>query len=106
MALAHAAAGEIVSLTPLGDAVDTTKTHALVKTQDFEAIRLVMPKGAEFPAHQVEGMITLQCLEGSIELTAGETMEMVAGDWIYLDRGKAHSLRALSDASLLLTILF
>ena len=40
MALLHAQAGEVVDAGPLGDLLPETKTCALVKTQNFEVIRM------------------------------------------------------------------
>jgi hypothetical protein len=33
-------------------------------------------------------------------------VDLTSGDWLYLDGGDMHSLKALQDSSLLLTILF
>jgi quercetin dioxygenase-like cupin family protein len=107
MAMHHAKPGEIVSLRPLGSALTTTKTTALVKSDTFEAVRLVVLAGTEIPAHQVSGRITLHCLEGRVLLGLDdESVELAAGDWIFLDGGKRHSVKGVEDSSLLLTILF
>lgn len=105
MALPHPKPGAVVSLRPLGDNLKKVKTSALVKTGEFEAVRLVLPAGAQIPAHKVEGSITLHCLEGRISLDlSGRPVELVAGDWMYLDGGEPHSLLSLEDSSALLTI--
>jgi hypothetical protein len=44
MALLHAQAGEVIGAGPLGDLLPETKTRALVKTQNFEVIRMVNPQ--------------------------------------------------------------
>ena len=106
MALKHAKPGEVVSLQPLGSALGGAKTSALVKSDRFEAVRLVVPAGTVIPSHKVDGYLTLHCLEGWIVLGAGKDIELGAGDWIYLERGTAHSVRGVEDSSLLLTILF
>ena len=106
MALAHAASGEIVSLGPPDEAIDGYSAHALVKSSDFEAIRLFIAAGKVFKDHKVDGSITLQCLEGSIDFRFdGGECTMVPGDWLYLDGGVIHSLSAREDSSLLLTIM-
>lgn len=104
MALPHAAPGQKVHLPPLASAAETT---ALVKTDRFEAVHLVLRSGARIAPHAVEGYLTLQCLEGAITLeTSSQSMGLEAGDWIYLERGERHWLSAARDSSLLLTILF
>ncbi len=105
MALHHAKPGEIVDLRPAGESLKDGRTAAIVKTEQFEAIRLVIPAGTEIPAHKVSGNLTLQCLEGLVELgLATSPVILKAHDWIYLDGDAAHSLRAIEDSSLLLTI--
>ncbi|MGE5547316.1 MAG: cupin [Solirubrobacterales bacterium] len=80
---------------------------AIVKTASFEAIRLVVKAGDRIAAHRVAGRITLHCLEGRVLLGLPETsMELGAGQWVYLDGGTEHSLRGIEDSSLLLTIMF
>ncbi|HEY7808626.1 MAG TPA: cupin [Croceibacterium sp.] len=106
MALHHAASGEVVDLAPLGAGMPASHTTALVKTDDFEAIRLVLRADDELPAHQVSGRFTLHCLEGRVSLaTPAQLLELSANQWIYFDGGITHALRAIEDSSLLLTIL-
>jgi quercetin dioxygenase-like cupin family protein len=108
MALRHAAPGEKISLPALFSSLAPgVKTTALVKTERFEAIHLVLRSGTNIPEHAVAGYLTLQCLEGSATLeTDGRSIELEAGDWIYLERNERHGLSAARDCSLILTILF
>ncbi|WP_155263876.1 cupin domain-containing protein [Sphingomonas segetis] len=107
MALTHVSAGEVVHLGPVGSASNQkSKTHALVKTNRFEAAQLMLPRGTSIRPHSVEGHISLFCIEGAITLEANRTVEMRAGDWLYLEGGERHALTAHEDSSLLLTILF
>ena len=105
MALDHAEPGEVVDLNPLGSAIASSKTSALVKTDRFEAVRIVVRAGTTIPAHQVPGYITLHCLEGRVSLGA-EGPELAADEWVFLDRGAPHSVHGIEDSSLLLTIIF
>lgn len=104
MALHHSQPGEVTRLAPLSNAA--TRTAALAKTSDFEAIQLVMRAEETIPAHRVDGAITLYCAAGHVEITGDSTIEMRAGDWVYLQPGTPHALRAIGDTCLLLTILF
>lgn len=106
MALRHAAPGEVVHLRPLGSALAKTRTHALVKADRFEAVRLILPAGASIPEHRVEGAITLHCLEGHAILETDREVVLAQGDWVFLERGVGHAVRAIRDSALLLTILF
>jgi quercetin dioxygenase-like cupin family protein len=104
MALEHAKQGQVVNLASLGEAAHST---ALVKTEQFEAIHLVVAAGATLPSHSVGGQATLQCLKGRVRLTLGDdAVELAEGDWLYLDRDVEHGAEGLEDAAILLTILF
>ena len=106
MAIPHAKPGEVVDVRPLGAAVAQTITHTIVKTDDLEVIRIVLPASNELPSHQVPGEITVQCLEGKVKVSVGElNRELTAGRLLYVEGGGEHSLRASEDSSLLVTIL-
>lgn len=105
MALHHARQGEVVHLGPLG-ASDSQST-AIIKTERFEAIRLVVPAGTEARPHDVPGIMTLQCIEGRVEIgLADATIELGPGDWVYLGGGPCQPVRGIEHALLLLTIIF
>jgi quercetin dioxygenase-like cupin family protein len=108
MAIPHAYPGIPVDLRPVGEALAKTETTALVKNDDFEAIRLVLRKGKEVcHEHEVGGMIALYCIEGRVALTVdGATHELPSGHWTYLMRQTPHALRANEDSSVLLTVMF
>lgn len=105
MALPHAQPGQAVDLRPLGPQLAETRTHALFKSQDLEVMRLVLRAGQSLPVHQVPGEITVQCLEGCVELTAdGRRHRLQAGELLFLPGGMPHDVRALLDSSALVTI--
>jgi quercetin dioxygenase-like cupin family protein len=106
MALHHATSGEVVTLEPLGPDLPESRTRALVKTEGFEAIRLVLAAGDELPPHVVSGQFTLHCLEGLVTIDlADSSIELSADQWVYFDGGVTHGLRSSENSSLLLTIL-
>jgi len=105
MALPHARSGEVVSITPLGDQLAATTTAAIIKAGQLEVIRVVLPAGKELRQHDTPGEITVQCIEGEVEFHAGTSAHLLqAGDFLHLGPRAPHSLRALKDASLLVTI--
>lgn len=107
MAMEHAKAGEIVDLRPLGAGLKEANTKALVKSETFEAVHLIVKAGRNIADHQVPGAITLHCLEGRVRLGLTDCeLELSAGGWIYLEGGTKHSVKGIEDSSLLLTILF
>ncbi|MCC0025172.1 MAG: cupin [Hyphomicrobiaceae bacterium] len=106
MALKHAQSGEVIDLRPLGDKLQERKTYALVKTDEFEAVRLIIAKGDEIPSHKVTGQITLLCLEGQVSIEVPDsTISLSKDDWVYLEGSELHSVRAHEDSALLLTIM-
>ncbi len=78
-----------------------------MRTSSFEAVRLVVPAGTQIPTHKVSSRIMLHCIEGQVQLALdGASVELRAGDWVYLDGNEPHAVNGVEDASLLLTILF
>jgi quercetin dioxygenase-like cupin family protein len=107
MAIPHASPGMPVDLRPAEESFSEAKSAALVKEARFEAIRMVIPKGHEISRHQVEGAITIYCVDGRIAFTAcGKTHDLRAGHWLFLLGNEPHSLVGIEDASVLLTIMF
>ncbi len=106
MAIPHAEPGEVIDIQPLGPNLPNHQTYTLVKTEDIEVIRLVLPKGRDIATHSAPGEITVQCLEGRVAFTAlGKTMVLEPGHFLYLKANGPHTLRAEENSSLLLTIL-
>lgn len=105
MAIHHAISGERVDVRPLGARLAGAASAALFKAGDLEVIRLVLARGKSLPAHRVDGSITIQCIEGRIDVVAdGRTIALAAGELVYLAGGVAHDVQAVEDASVLLTI--
>jgi quercetin dioxygenase-like cupin family protein len=107
MALRHAESGTAVNLKAQGREAGPLQTRALVKSDSFEAIQLELSAGNVVPAHQVAGQFTLLCLEGRVVLGLEDRdIELASGHWIYFEGGVRHSVKAIDDSSLLLTIIF
>ena len=106
MAILHAQSGEVVDVRPLGVAIADSKTTALIKTQHFEIIRMVLLASKEIKEHKAKGDIIVQCLEGHVAFsTMGKNLELRAGHMLYLKSGEPLSLKAIENSSLLLTML-
>lgn len=106
MALHHPTSGEVVDIRPLGDKLLETPSTALVRTDDFEVMRMVLPAGKSVSQHHIPGELTIQCLEGTVELQAHDkTQALRAGDLVYLRGEVPHALFALENSSILVTML-
>ena len=105
MALPHAQSGQIVSVRPLGDRLTDTVTTAILKAGHLEVIRVVLPEGKSMKEHQTPGEATVQCLEGIVEFVSEQgTQQLHTGDFVHLAPRALHALKAVQDASLLVTI--
>lgn len=103
----HIKPAEVVNLDTLKDEMDSEASYALVKSDDMEVIRMVLPEGKEIEEHSVKGEISVQCLKGHVLFSVdGKTEELNRGDWLYLNRDQPHALSALRNSILLVTILF
>ena len=106
MAIPHAKSNQIIDIRPLGEQLADSTTTTLIKTDDLEVLRLVLPAGKEIPPHKTPGEITVQCLEGVVNFgSEGQTQVLEAGQLLYLRGEELHSLTAIENASVLVTIL-
>lgn len=106
MAIPHASAGQVIDVQPLGNELQNSVTTTLIKTDQLEVIRLVVPAGKAIAPHKVSGHITVQCLEGRIEFTTDQgSKELSAGQMLFLEGAQEHSVIGIEDSSALVTIL-
>jgi quercetin dioxygenase-like cupin family protein len=105
MAINHARSGESIDVLPLGNRLPGEKTVALFKSEDLEVMRLVLLAGKSLPPHKVPGEITIQCIEGRIDVTAdGKSHVLTAGQLLFLSGNLVHGVVAIEDSSAIVTI--
>ncbi len=105
MSLPHATSGDVISVTPLQEALPDALSTAIVRTPHFELIRSVLHKGRSVPEHKVNGELTIQCLEGKLDVHAhGRAIPLGPGELLFLAGGVPHSIDAAEDSSALLTL--
>lgn len=106
MALPHAQPLDIIDVSPLGSGLRAAVTSSLLKTPTLQLMRLVLAAGQGQPEHRVAGAITVHCLEGeAVVTTPTRTCHLDAGRLVMLAGGELHAVRAVTDASLLVTVL-
>ena len=71
MAIPHAKPGEIVDVRPLGSALALAQTATLLRAEQVEVRRFVVPAGKEIAEHKAKGEIVVYCLEGKVR-TSGQ----------------------------------
>lgn len=106
MARPHALSGDVIRLEPLGKELANAVSTAMVRTPHLELIRTVLHAGRRVPEHRVEGELTLQCIEGKLQVTAhGSDVTLLPGQLLFLAGGVPHAVEAIEDSSALLTLL-
>jgi quercetin dioxygenase-like cupin family protein len=105
MAIDHTAPSEVIDVRPLGRAIREGDSRLLIRTGHLEVFRYALPAGKSLQPHTAAGTMIVQCIEGAIAFTAlGRTHALSSGDLLYVPDGEPHSLEALEDSSLLVTI--
>ena len=106
MALPHAQPLDVIDVRPLAADLQGAVTTSLLKVQSLQLMRLVLRAGHGLPEHSVPGAITIHCLEGAaVVSTPSRSCQLRAGQLVMLDGGEPHAVNAISDASLLVTVL-
>ena len=106
MALPHAQPLDVIDVRPLGAGLQAALTTSLLKTPALQLMRLVLRAGHGLPQHSVPGAITIHCLEGEAAVTTpSRTSDLRAGQLVMLSGSEPHAVKAVTDASLLVTVL-
>lgn len=85
----------------------TAKRNAmtLVKQPILRVVLVALQAGAEIGAHQTEGPITVQAMEGRLAIHVdAEQFVLSAGQLLVLAPGLRHTMRAQEDSAFLLTL--
>ncbi len=106
MALPHAQPFDAIDIRPLAAGLLAAKSHSLIKTEKLQLIQLVLPAGQGLPEHRVPGEITVQCIEGEVEVTTPtRSCRLGGGEVLVLPGSEPHAIKATRDATLLVTVL-
>lgn len=105
MALRHLQSENQTDLSPFGTEIARQKSVALFKSKNLEVIRLVLQAGQSFPSHEVDGDVTIQCIEGCLEIMLSSgSVNLEPNHLIYLSGKTTHGVKALIPSSALVTI--
>jgi quercetin dioxygenase-like cupin family protein len=78
---------------------------SLVKGDGINVALMLLKKGAKLQEHHTKAPITVHVVEGRINfMTADKSRALTAGMLLALDRAIAHSIEALEDSALILTV--
>jgi quercetin dioxygenase-like cupin family protein len=97
--------GEVVDLKHTPDSAAPLST-VLVQSDELQVTRLELAAGKGMPPQRTVGDVTVQCLEGRVNVCVGEdaTKELGPGDLLYLCAKVPHSVEALEDSVLLVSM--
>jgi len=106
MAITHKAPGELIDIRPLGSDLHSTISSTLIRAEHIEVFRFILLAGKTTPEHTAAGAITIQCIEGAVQLDALERSQVLyPGSLVYLVDAEPHAVTALEDSVLLITVL-
>jgi len=78
---------------------------SLVKGDGINVALMVLKKGAKMQEHHTRAPITVQVIEGRINFIAnGKTQLATAGMLVALDRAIEHSVEAVEESAIVLTV--
>jgi quercetin dioxygenase-like cupin family protein len=78
---------------------------SLVKGDGINVALMLLKKGAKMQEHHTRAPITVQVIDGRINFIAnGKTQAATAGMLVALDRGIEHSVEALEESAIVLTV--
>ncbi len=96
--------GSLIRLAKLQ--VDSYRQAVLIKTESMEVVQLLIPESTHIPTYRAQGEVIVHCLEGSVQLMAlGENRDLSAGELLYLLVNEPFSIKAIRDASLVVTMI-
>lgn len=77
----------------------------LLKNRDMRIVLMAAQRGVEMPSHVTQAAISVQVLEGQLELlTQSQTVTLPTGHMLTLQGGIVHRLLALEESAFLLTM--
>ena len=96
--------GELVDVGPLGSELTAAEVIPLIKSNDLEVFRVVVPSGMSVPTHEFSREVIVHCLEGRARLASPTWVHDIrAGQLLYYSSGEPFSVLGLESASLLIT---
>jgi quercetin dioxygenase-like cupin family protein len=105
VSIPHGQSGQRMAVTPFAHDLQQQRTVALFKSEQLEVMRLVLLAGKSMPSHKITGELTIQCIEGRLDVeVAGKSTVLQPGQLMFLLGAVPHSVTALGDASALVTL--
>jgi quercetin dioxygenase-like cupin family protein len=79
--------------------------HTVLREDDLRVVVLALKAGAVIPEHQAQATGSLQVIAGRVRLLfAARGVELSTGQLIAIEHGARHSVEALEESALVLTL--
>jgi quercetin dioxygenase-like cupin family protein len=77
----------------------------LVHRGPLRLVLFAFEPGSELPQHRAPGQVVIHCLRGQLEVDAAGAQEQLhEGEALFLDPDVLHSVRAVTESDMLLTV--
>lgn len=85
--------------------VDGHRQITIAHREGFSLILFDFEKGATIPEHQVQGEVTIQVLDGKLQIATSKNEHKVgSGEVLILKPEVTHDVRAIEDTSMFMTV--
>jgi len=91
----------------IGDHRSASHKHSLVlaKNEHVRVVLAVISRGEVLQEHETQGQITVSVVRGAIQFNAlGQRVSLTEGGLLTLQPGIRHSVEAIEDSSLVITV--
>ena len=79
--------------------------RTLLRTADMRIVLMILERGTRLTEHDVDGASTIQILDGRVTVSLlGTSIDLASGQVLAIERRVRHSLVAIVDSAILLTI--
>ncbi|MBS0207875.1 MAG: hypothetical protein JSS27_02875 [Planctomycetes bacterium] len=104
MTIAHEAASRLLNVQAFGEARPRTRSTVLLRCGTLELIRHAITANEDLATCHAAGSTTVHCLDGRVCINIDHhTHDISAGQVLYIGPGQTFEVRAVTNASLLVT---
>lgn len=96
---------ETMMVRSLQEDFGTSRSTVLLSTDRVKVVRLSLKATETIKEHRAHGPLVVHCLEGKVDFPVeGKSLQLCSGDLLHLARREPHSVHAIEDSVLLLTV--
>lgn len=96
---------EVIAVQSTGPWPALSRSEILLKSDRLRVVRIVLSAGASLKEHTAPGDLLVQCVQGKVTFSLPQQSHVLqSGELIHVPDRLPHSVEALEDSQLLLTI--